>query len=210
MFDRRHILNFDVFLFFVALLITFLGVLNLKSICASSSITFSFYYYKQAYWVLIGVVILFFLLNISYQTLLRYAYYLHLLSLLLLVFVLFFGKSKFGSQRWIYLGFFSLQPSELTKITFILCLSKFFSENASQNSYKIRDLFFPFLILLITFLPVFFQPDLGTAGIIVGLYFWTALSTSVKGGLPALGSGIQISLPLTPAAERSATVIPKL
>ena len=143
MFDRRHVLNFDVFLFLVTLLISFLGIINLKSICSSSAS--SFYYDKQTYWVLFGIIFLFILLNISCQTLLRYAYYLHLLSLILLVLVLFFGKTKFGSQRWLYLGFFSLQPSELTKITFILCLSKFFSENVSHNPYKIKDLFFPFL-----------------------------------------------------------------
>ena len=33
----------------------------------------------------------------------------------------------------------------------------------------------------------------GTAGIMVGLYFWTALSTSVNGGSPALGSGMHTS-----------------
>ncbi len=180
MFDRRHIINFDIFLFFVTLLITFLGFLNLKSICSSSSTTFSFYYYKQAYWILIGFVILCFLLNISYQTLLRYAYYLHFISLLLLVFVLFFGKTKFGSQRWLYLGFFSLQPSELTKITFILCLSKFFSENASQTPYKIKDFLFPFLFLLITFLPVYFQPDLGTAGIILLVFLSMAFFLNIS------------------------------
>jgi rod shape determining protein RodA len=87
------------------------------------------------------------------------------------MFVFLYGRTKFGSQRWIYLWGFSLQPSEIAKITFILALSKFYSETFSQKLFNIRDLFFPFFLLIITFLPIYFQPDLGTAGMVVLVFF---------------------------------------
>jgi rod shape determining protein RodA len=93
---------------------------------------------------------------------------------------LFYGKTKFGSQRWLYIGGFSLQPSEFAKITFTMTLARFFSENISQKPYNMRDLFLPFIILLITFLPIFFQPDLGTAGIIFLIFISMILFLNIK------------------------------
>ncbi len=171
MFDRRLIINFDFFFLLLVLLLSFLGLMNLKSICSSYSAPLSLFYYRQAYWLLFGLLVLFVIVNVNYINIVRYAYYFHLFSLFLLFAVLFFGKTKFGSQRWLSLWGFSLQPSELAKITFILALSKFFSENISQTPYTFRDLFFPFFILLITFFPIYLQPDLGTAGIIVLIFF---------------------------------------
>jgi rod shape determining protein RodA len=104
-------------------------------------------------------------------SIIRYAYYIHFISIALLIIVLFFGKLKFGSQRWIDLGPFSLQPSELAKITFILVLSKFYTENISQRPYSIGGLFLPCVLLFATFYPIYIQPDLGTAGIIFLIFF---------------------------------------
>ena len=50
----------------------------------------------------------------------------------------------------------------------------------------------------------------GTAGMTVGLYFCTAFNTSVKGGFPARGSGIQSNLLPVPQADNMAQVRPKL
>ena len=50
----------------------------------------------------------------------------------------------------------------------------------------------------------------GTAGMSVGLCFWTSFNTSVKGGSPARGSGTQMSLLPLPQADSMATVKPKL
>ncbi|MHA1575152.1 MAG: rod shape-determining protein RodA [Alphaproteobacteria bacterium] len=165
MFDRRLIINFDFFLLAAVLLLSFFGVLNLKSIYSSSSESVSLYYYKQSCWIFFGLLILLISININYTHIIRYAYFIHFVSVFVLFCVLIMGQTKLGSQRWIYLGPLSLQPSEFAKITFILALSKFFSENISQKPYGFRDFFFPLIILLSSFFPVFFQPDLGTAGI---------------------------------------------
>ena len=166
MFDRRLVLNFDLFLLLAVLILSFLGVLNLKSIGASSREASLFYFYKQTCWIFLGLFFLFVVININYLSIARYSYYLHIFSLSLLFIVLFFGREKLGSQRWLYISGLSIQPSEIAKITFILALSKFYFENISRRPYNIRDLFYPFVVLIITFLPIYLQPDLGTSGIL--------------------------------------------
>ena len=165
MFDRRLIVHFDFIVFFTVLLICGMGVLNLNSLCSSDG-NISMLFYKQLSWILVGLFFLLIIININYVTIIRYGYYLHAIALFLVVLVLFIGKTKLGSQRWLVLGPISIQPSELVKITFLLALSKFYAENISTRPYSLLDLFAPSLLLAITFLPVYVQPDLGTAGII--------------------------------------------
>lgn len=166
MFDRRLIAHFDFLLFFTVLLICALGILNLNSLCASES-TMPLLFYKQLSWLLIGLFFLLVIINVNYVTIIRYGYYLHGIVLFLVFLVLFIGKTKLGSQRWLVLGPVSLQPSELVKITFLLALSKFYGENISPRPYSLLDLFVPFVLLCLTVFPIFVQPDLGTAGIII-------------------------------------------
>jgi len=170
MFDRRLVMNFDVFLLVAVLALSCLGVLNLKSICFSGGIQLSPYFYKQIYWIIISLFFLFIIININYASIIRYSYYLHFLSLLLLLAVIFIGKMKYGSQRWIYLGPVSLQPSEIAKITFILSLAKYYTENMTQKPFLIKDLIYPVFLLFSTFLLIYLQPDLGTAGIVMLIF----------------------------------------
>lgn len=179
MFDRRLILNFDFFLLLSVLTVCLLGVVNLYSIC-SSSMVYSHLFMKQLYWILIGLGLILLVVNINYLTLIQYAYYFHLASLLLLFGVLFFGQTIFGSQRWLVFGGFSLQPSETAKITMILALSKFYSENISPRPYSFKDILLPLFILVITFIPIYLQPDLGTAGMLVIIFFSLALFLNIS------------------------------
>lgn len=179
MFDRRLIINFDFFLLISVLTVCLLGVINLNSICSSSTVYASLFV-KQLYWILIGLGLILLVVNINYITLVQYAYYLHLLSLLLLFLVLFFGKTFFGSQRWLIVGGLSLQPSEIAKITMILALAKFYSENISPRPYSLKDLLLPLCILVMTFIPIYLQPDLGTAGMLVIIFISLAVFLNIS------------------------------
>ncbi|PWK59258.1 rod shape-determining protein RodA [Roseicyclus mahoneyensis] len=84
-------------------------------------------------------------------------------SLLLLLYVEFFGTVGMGAQRWIDLGFMRLQPSELMKITLVMMLAAYY--DWLDLGKKSRPLYVAIplaLILVPTFLTVM-QPDLGTA-----------------------------------------------
>jgi rod shape determining protein RodA len=80
----------------------------------------------------------------------------------LIAVVLVIGNAARGSTRWIDVGFFTFQPSEFGKLTFVLALAGFLSERARQ----IGDYRTTLRVLGLGFVPivlVFAQPDLGTA-----------------------------------------------
>ena len=169
--DRRLFFNFDYLLLFAVLLLCALGCLNLKSICSFTSASNQIYFFKQIQWVFLGFFFLFITININYIKILKSSYFFHIISLLLLIFVCLFGTSKYGSQRWLSVAGFNLQPSELAKLTFILILARFFSENMSQKINTLKDMLVPFIFLFLTILPIYIQPDLGTAGMVVIIFF---------------------------------------
>ena len=88
-------------------------------------------------------------------------------SILLLLFVEFFGATGMGAQRWIDLGFMRLQPSEVTKITLVMLLAAYYDWLDIKKTSRPLWVAIPvFLILLPVFL-VLRQPDLGTSILLV-------------------------------------------
>jgi len=168
MFDRRLISNFDWNFFFICLLISLLGIINLFSAGSfSSNYIYTPYYLKQLLWLTIGLFLFFIVISVDYHIWAKKSYYLHFLSLLFLFITLFWGKQFSGAQRWLILGGVSFQPSEFSKLTLFLMLSSYFSKLDVSCSYKIKCFLFPTLITIITFVLIFLQPDLGTAGLII-------------------------------------------
>ncbi|MGB0671410.1 MAG: rod shape-determining protein RodA [Rhodospirillales bacterium] len=94
---------------------------------------------------------------------LKYAYVFYALSLLLLGAVEFGGYVGMGAQRWINLGFFNLQPSEVAKITLVLALARYFHGASLEDAGRIGFLLPPLFIVGVPVALVLRQPDLGTA-----------------------------------------------
>jgi rod shape determining protein RodA len=120
-------------------------------------------FYKQLIWVSIGLVVMFLAVLPDYHTVGRYAYVLGLVSLGLLVLVMFLGKTGMGAQRWLAIGSFAFQPSELAKLSLTLALARYFAEDPKQGGYDLRDLAVPGVMVLFPLALVLKQPDLGTA-----------------------------------------------
>lgn len=118
----------------------------------------------------IGIVFLFIGAFLDYSSIDQYCYGLYLLTLVLLLYVLFQGKLVAGSQRWIPLGFFNLQPSELAKISLAMVLAKWFQRKYDAKGYTIRSLIPPLFLTAAPFSLIFLQPDLGT-GLMLLLIF---------------------------------------
>jgi len=171
MIDRRLILNFDWTLLITVLFISIMGVFNLYSSTYPHAGSGTPLYAKQIYWLVAGSGLAIFILLFDYRTFIRYAYPFYLFCLFLLLLVMIFGRTTSGSQRWLQLGFFSFQPSELAKIALILALTRHFTENENTLGYGLRDLMVPFLILAIPLALIFKQPDLGTTGLLVLISF---------------------------------------
>ena len=90
-------------------------------------------YLKQVAWVVIGGLTFLVMSAYDYHRLSRYAYVLYAISLLLLVMVFLEGSSTRGAQRWLVIGSFSFQPSEVAKVTLVLLLARYYSTHSSKS-----------------------------------------------------------------------------
>jgi rod shape determining protein RodA len=108
---------------------------------------------------------------------LKLAYFSYFVALTLLVAVEIKGDIGMGAQRWINLGFFQLQPSELMKISLVLALARYFHGLTTEDVGRIPLLIPPILMVLAPSALVLRQPDLGTALLLMaggGVIFWLA------------------------------------
>ncbi|WP_226779138.1 rod shape-determining protein RodA [Oceaniglobus trochenteri] len=115
-------------------------------------------------------------------------------SVLLLLFVEFFGVTGMGAQRWIDLGFMRLQPSELTKITLVMILAAYYDWlDIRKTSHPLWVAVPLILILAPTFL-VLRQPDLGTALLLIigggAIMFLAGVSWWYFAAVAGLGVGL--------------------
>ena len=147
-------------------------------------------------WILVGTMALVVTSGIDYHKIARFSYVLYGLGLVLLVVVLVAGKSSRGSQRWIPLGAFAVQPSELIKIPLILVLATYYG--TKQREGWLQRLVVPSLIVLPGFLLILKQPDLGSSLSFLSIYILVLLAVGVK--TKAFGLVLLTSLMLFPFA----------
>ncbi len=81
-----------------------------------------------------------------------------------------FGVFVNNSQRWLSLGGFNLQPSELAKLFVVLTFSDLLIRNYQDTFRGFKDLIFTVLHIIPIFLLVAAQPDLGTGVVILFTY----------------------------------------
>lgn len=103
--------------------------------------------------------------------------YFYLFSIISLILLFFLADPVRGSVRWIELGFFRIQPSELAKLSTILMLAQFFKERSAKD---IRNVFFSLLIIIPPVLLVILQPDLGNTLAFFGIWLGITLATGIR------------------------------
>lgn len=170
--DRRIIENFDWITFIAVVIICIIGILTIYSATRPPLDEGERppFYIKQLLWFFIALISLFIFISFDYTKLKNFWILLYIFGLILLMAVLFSGKTAMGAKRWINLGFFSFQPSEIFKIIFIICLSAYLSDKKSP--LNVIDTLKTFLIFsFIPFILIVKQPDLGTAILIVAITF---------------------------------------
>ena len=161
--DRRLIKNFDFYLVLLLLALCGVGMLTLYSAThGMSDIPDPFYYLRrQLLWFGIGIGVMLLICFVDYINFQHWARYFYAVTLVLLAAVLFIGRAAKGSMRWIPLGPFDLQPSEVAKILMIIVLAKLLADRR-----EVKPLPGPAGALLATMVPmvlIFLQPDLGTS-----------------------------------------------
>jgi len=93
---------------------------------------------------------------------LRYAYAFYFLVLALLIGVEVAGFVGMGAQRWISLGFFNVQPSELMKVAMVLALARYFHGGSIEDVGRPMFLLPPAIMVAVPAVLIIRQPDLGT------------------------------------------------
>jgi rod shape determining protein RodA len=117
---------------------------------------------RQLIWVAAGVAFMLLFMFIDYRIFFDMSLILYGIGLVLLLYLLIWGKTTANVRSWIHLGAFQFQPSEFMKIFTALVLAKYFDSN--ERAYLNLKTFA--MILLIVGLPVglvIVQPDFGTA-----------------------------------------------
>lgn len=156
-------------LLILVLVLIFLGLVAIADASAPQALNAygdKFFLLKQqVIWAAIGVVVLFIISKIHYSFWEKVATPFFFVTLALLIVVLLpnFGFKALGARRWIPLGFFSLQPSELVKLSLAMFLAKVASKNKGVLSFFIPPLVVAGLVML--------QPDLGTTLVIAVISF---------------------------------------
>ena len=123
----------------------------------------------------VGVAMMLTVALIDIRFWLRASYPIYGACLALLAAVEIMGSIGMGAQRWLDLGFFQLQPSEVMKIAVVLALARYFHGFDVDEAGRLRNLIIPVFIVLAPMALVLRQPDLGTAGVIAmvgAAMFW--------------------------------------
>lgn len=124
----------------------------------SSSASF---FKRQLAFFIIGVILTFVGTSFDYRKLEPYSRAIYLVSVFLLLPVFLFPAAG-GAHRWIPLGFFDLQPSEVVKLALIIVLASFVADKGMEVTSN-RDFLKALGIAAVPALLIFIQPDIGTA-----------------------------------------------
>jgi rod shape determining protein RodA len=194
--NRRGFDTFDwCFLGIIAAIIS-IGILSIYSVTNSGPPTKFPVYLKQATWMVVGILAFLVAAGIDYHKFARYSYLLYGAGLILLIIVIMIGKTSRGSQRWIQLGPFMVQPSEFIKIPLMLTLASYYG--ATSREGWLRRLIIPALIVLPGFLLILRQPDLGSGLGFLVIFLVIILTVGMKS--KAFGFIVLAALMLFPFA----------
>jgi rod shape determining protein RodA len=142
----------------------------------------------------VGVAIMIAIAVTDMRLWMRLSYLFYAIAVVLLVAVDVVGRIGMGAQRWLDLGLFSVQPSEIMKISIVLALARYFHGLSYDEVGRIRWLVVPLLMVLLPVGLVMKQPDLGTAMLLLatggGVFFFTGVR--IWKFLLALAGGIGI------------------
>ncbi len=171
----------SVFLF---LTLVVLGWVSIYSTTLSdpdqSIIDFSTLYGKQLLWIALSSVIIIFILSIDSKFYERFSSVIYVLALLLLLGLLFFGKTINGQTAWYSFGSFSIQPAEFAKAAVGLAIAKYLS-GLNVDIKKFKHQVSLFFILSLPIFLILLQPDAGSA-----LVYFSFFIAFYREGLPSI------------------------
>ena len=178
---REELKRYDYSFFGICTAIFIIGILNLYSATHSHGVGPEQGIYKtQIMWFALswiaGIAVSF----IQPKNFYRLAYPSYFICVILLIMVLFVGHSALGGQRWIGIGGFKFQPSELVKMSVVLVLARWYAKASPEQETGFKELIIPFLITFVPAIMVIIQPDLGTGTLTLLIFFMITFYRKLK------------------------------
>lgn len=164
------------------LMLAGIGLLNLYSALHSwGDTSYLHLFWMQCVWVGIGILLMMALMFFDYRFLDQIGWYLYILSNILLLLVLFFGKEVAGHRSWLGIGSLGIQPTEIAKLALVFALAKFFTNNPNPGGFTFGDLLKPALITFVPMTLIVLQGDFGSAMFFVLILFSFAWFAKIRG-----------------------------
>ena len=166
--DKRRLYHLDWYLIINGLAIFAVGLLNLFS--ATSSFYSGSYNFliKQLIAFAIGIFLIVIIVQYDYRLIAEYSKWIYFSGFFLVLLVLIIGMAAGGAKRWINVFGISLQPSEFMKPIIVVFLANMlYQRKSGNNPLGLRDICVPMLYVIVPFILILKQPDLGTGIIIV-------------------------------------------
>lgn len=195
-----HTVSYQLIVYCIAL--TVLGVLAINSATGGSTS----YVAKQLLGLGIGIAAMIFMMFVRYDILSRYYWLMYLVNFLMLLSIHFFGTYRGGAKRWIIIGDFNFQASEMTKLFLLIFFSALLAYNRqSLNSF--RFFLFACAAFLLPIILIILEPDLSTS-IVIFIMFCVIIFV---GGIHIriISRVILIVLPLAAAVVALIIILPQ-
>jgi len=179
-------LHCDSILFFTVIVLVLIGlvmVFSSSGVYAMEKYDDPYYFLKrQVLWAVLGTLVMLVTRKMDYHYLEKYTYYITGITFLMLIAVMMpgLGKEVGGARRWLVLGGFTFQPSELAKFALVLFIAKSLVKRADQLKNFAYGYLPKLIVLGFFFVPILFQPDFGTAMIICAVIFTMLLIAGLR------------------------------
>jgi len=178
--------SIDYILIFAVLALLTIGIIMIfsaSSVRGENLFNDSYHFLKrQLIFALIGLILMIIFMNVDYHIFEKYAKFIMLIAILLLLIVLIpgIGRKVGGSRRWLGIGFLGGQPSEIAKLALIMYIAQFYTRKDDLiNNFKKGIL--PILIVTgVIFGLILFEPDLGTGALILAITFVMLFANGAK------------------------------
>lgn len=179
----QRIRNLNWGLMLLIVLTAFVGLAVLYSISGGSTET---WVSRQFTRFCVGFFLMLLVALVDIRFWLRSAFIIYGIALLMLIAVEVVGSVGMGAQRWVDLGPFQLQPSEVMKIAIVLALARYFHSIVHEEVTQFRWLIAPLVMVAVPVGLVLRQPDLGTALLLVigagSMFFLAGVRLWIFGG----------------------------
>ena len=188
--NLKNFTYFDYILFLAVVLLTVIGIAFIYSSGVNSDgVSVTGEYLKQIVWAVCGIVLMLGMTMLDYRRFADRTFLLFGVAIALLLYTRIFGRYVNGAKSWLGIGELGIQPSEFTKIVYILFLA-YYLDKSERSETPLARFIKAGLIMGVPVLLILSQPDLGTASVYIPVF----LAMCFMAGVPVRYLGLALGI----------------